>query len=318
MPEDTKALNEGVFTPQEFLAQAHLAGQEVIEQYYRVLGDYRQGLLFYYFGNLDQVSHMMWRPMDPQHPAYNEESDAPFKDVVPGIYEQLDGVVGYTLDRMGSDTTLVVMSDHGFASWRRAFHLNTWLKENGYLAVVDAGLRDDPGLFSNVDWSRTRAYGLGLNGLYINVRGRERHGIVDPQERKALMEEIAGKLLGAVDPETAQPAVTKAYQRDEAYRDHGAEDIGPDIVVGYARGTRGSNQSALGKVGRDVFTDNTEPWSGDHCMDHETVPGVLLTSRPLRRQARELKDLAAAILAEFGIEDFPAARGAAGRNPAGD
>jgi predicted AlkP superfamily phosphohydrolase/phosphomutase len=318
MPEDTKALNEGVFTPNEFLAQARSAGQEVIDQYHQVLGEFRQGLLFYYFGNLDQISHMMWRPLDPKHPAYNEEIDAPLKDVVVGVYEQLDGVVGYTLERMGNDTTLVVMSDHGFASWRRAFHLNTWLKENGFLAVIDPNLRDDPGLFSNVDWSRTRAYGLGLNGLYVNLRGRERNGIVDTQDRKALMEEIAAKLLAAVDPATGERAVTKAYQLDETYHDHGAEEIGPDIVVGYAKGTRGSNQSALGKVGPDVFSDNTEMWSGDHCMDHESVPGILLTNRPLRRPARELKELAAAILAEFGIEGFPSRKGGAERNPETD
>jgi predicted AlkP superfamily phosphohydrolase/phosphomutase len=278
-----------------------------------VLSDFRAGLLFYYFGNLDQTSHMMWRPMDPQHPAYNAETDAPFKDVIPGIYEQLDGVVGYTLEHMGQDDTLVVMSDHGFTSWRRAFHLNTWLKENGYLALVDPGLRDDPGLFSNVDWSRTRAYGLGLNGLYVNLRGRERNGIVDTQERKALVDEIAAKLLATMDPATGEAAVTKAYKRDETYQDRGEEEIGPDIVVGYAKGMRGSNQSALGKVGREVFTDNTEMWSGDHCMDHESVPGVLLTNRPLRRPAGALKDLGAAVLAEFGIEGFPARRDAGAR-----
>jgi predicted AlkP superfamily phosphohydrolase/phosphomutase len=315
MPEDTKALNEGVFTPEEFLAQARLAGQEVIDQYRRVLGDFRAGLLFYYFGNLDQVSHMMWRPMDPQHPAYDPERDGPFREVVTQIYAQLDGVVGETLERMGPETLLVVMSDHGFTSWRRAFHLNTWLKENGYLALLDPRMRDDPGLYANVDWSRTRAYGLGLNGLYINIRGRERFGSVDPQERQALMDEIAGRLLQAVDPATGQPAVTKAYKREEAYHDRGALEIGPDLVVGYAKGTRGSNQSALGKVGPDVFTDNTEMWSGDHCMDHESVPGVLFASRPLRKPVAELKELAAGILAEFDIEGFPSRPSAAGAQP---
>jgi predicted AlkP superfamily phosphohydrolase/phosphomutase len=305
MPEDTKALNEGVFSRDEFLAQARMAGQEVIDQYRGVLGDFRSGLLFYYFGNLDQISHMMWRSMDPQHPAYDAERDAPYREAIHDVYAQLDGVVGETLDRMGPETLLVVMSDHGFTSWRRAFHLNSWLRENGYLSVVDPRMRDDPGLFANVDWARTRAYGLGLNGLYINVRGRDRFGSVDPQERQALMDEIAAKLLQTVDPATGQQAVTKVYKREEAYRDRGQLEIGPDIVVGYAKGTRGSNQSALGKVGPDVITDNTETWSGDHCMDHESVPGVLFASRPLRRPVGELKELAAGILAEFDIEGFP-------------
>ena len=70
-----------------------------------------------------------------------------------------------TLPRVAEGATLVVLSDHGFTSWRRAFHLNTWLQKEGYLTARDPNLKDDPGLYTNVDWSRTRAYALGLNGL---------------------------------------------------------------------------------------------------------------------------------------------------------
>lgn len=304
MPEDTKAFSEGVFSPEEFVAQARMAGEEVERQYAYVLDRFRDGLFFYYFGNGDQVSHMMWRPMDRGHPAY-KPSDARFEDVVPGIYERFDAVVGRTLPRVEAGATLVVMSDHGFTSWRRAFHLNTWLKQEGYLAVRDPRLEHDPGLFANVDWSRTRAYALGLNGLYVNLAGRERNGIVEPWEREDLVKEIAAKLLEAVDPKTGLRAVTRVLRREE-YRDRGHLEIGPDLVVGYAKGVRGSNESALGKVGPEVVTDNTEEWSGDHCMDPDAVPGVLFTSRPLRKPAAKLEDLAAAILAEFGVEGFPA------------
>jgi predicted AlkP superfamily phosphohydrolase/phosphomutase len=276
-----------------------------------VLASFEQGLLFYYVGNADQVSHMLWRPMDPEHPAYDPEVDAPFRDVVTDIYEELDGMVGYTLDRMGQETTLIVMSDHGFTSWRRSFHLNTWLEQNGYLALKDPHLEEDPGLFANVDWSQTRAYGLGLNGLYLNLRGREGFGVVSPSDRDALMEEISRKLLETIDPVTGQPAVTKVYAREATYQDGGQRELGPDLVVGYAKGTRNSNESALGEITREVFTDNTEEWSGDHCMDHDTVPGILLTNHPLGREAPDLKSLAPAILAEFGIEGFPQPGGAA-------
>jgi predicted AlkP superfamily phosphohydrolase/phosphomutase len=303
MPEDTKAFKEGVFSADEFAAQAHLAGEEVARQYAYVLDHFRDGLLFYYFGNGDQVSHMMWRSMDPEHPAY-KPADARFKDVVPKIYEQFDVIVGRTMPRVEAGALLVVMSDHGFTSWRRAFHLNTWLKQEGYLALRDPSLKDDPGLFANVDWSRTKAYGLGLNGLYVNVAGRERNGIVDPSQREALAKEIAAKLLEAVDPKTGQRAVTRVQRREE-YRDRGHLDVGPDLVVGYAKMMRGSNESALGKVVPEVVTDNTEEWSGDHCMDPDTVPGILFTSRPLHRPAPRLEDLAGAILTEFGVDGFP-------------
>ena len=306
MPEDTKALTGGVFTREEFLTQGRMAGEEIVAQYEYVLDQFREGLLFYYFGNLDQVSHLMWRAMDPEHPAYDPVADPPFSDVVRKLYEDADEVIGHTLERMGDETTLIVMSDHGFASWRRSFHLNSWLRENGFLAVKNPTLRDDPGLYLNVDWSRTRAYGLGLNGLYINLRGRERTGIVDPRYRERLMEEIAGKLLQTIDPVTGSQAVTKVYLRERDFEDRGHLEIGPDLVVGYAKGTRGSNESALGEVPLEVITNNTEAWSGDHGMDHETVPGVLFTNRPLKKPASDLKNLAASILAEFGVEGFPA------------
>lgn len=305
MPEDTKALSAGVFTPAEFLEQAHLAGEETIRQYRYVLGQFHQGLLFSYFGNVDQVSHMMWRSMDPDHPAYDAAVDGPFRNAVEDVYVDMDGVVGDTLEQMDPGTTLIVMSDHGFTSWRRAFHLNAWLRENGYLTVLDPGLRKDPGLLANVDWSGTRAYGLGINGLYINLRGRERDGIVDESERQALMDEIVGKLLKTVDPKTGLPAITRVFQREKAYKDRGALGIGPDLIVGYTKGTRGSNESALGEVPPDMFTDNMERWSGDHCMDPQAVPGILLANHPLKKPATRLEDLAAAVLAEFGIDRFP-------------
>lgn len=305
MPEDTNALSEGVLTTEEFLAQADIAAKEVTDQYPHVLDGFQDGLLFYYVGNLDQVSHLMWRPLDPDHPAYDPQVDSAFQDVVPALYDAADEIVGYTLDQMGEGTTLIVMSDHGFTSWRRTFHLNAWLWKNGYLGVKDPDPAADPSVLLNVDWSRTRAYGLGLNGLYINLQGRERDGIVPAANRHALADEIAQKLLGVIDPATGKPAITKVYHSERDYEDLGQRDSGPDLVVGYAKMTRCSEESALGQVVGDVLTDNTEPWSGDHCMDHETVPGILVTNHPLKREAASLKDLAASILAEFEVDGFP-------------
>jgi predicted AlkP superfamily phosphohydrolase/phosphomutase len=195
------------------------------------------------------------------------------------------------------------MSDHGFASWRRAFHLNAWLREKGYLAVKDPDMENDPGVFVNVDWARTRAYGVGLNALYINLKGREKNGIVTEGERKALMDEIAAALLAEVDPKTGGPVVTKVYPREETYKDRGELEIGPDIIVGTAKGTRISGHSALGAVGKEALTDNLDEWCCDHEMDHETVPGILLTNRPLKKPAPRLQDLAQSVLLEFGIDE---------------
>jgi predicted AlkP superfamily phosphohydrolase/phosphomutase len=301
IPEDTKAYSAGVFDTREFLQQARLVADEHLRQYRAVLDRFTGGLLFYYFGSVDQVSHMLWRPMDPKHPAYDAKTDAPFANVVPAYYAHADSILGETLARVDAQTLVVAMSDHGFTSWRRAFNLNGWLRDQGYLVVRDPDRADD-GPLTNIDWERTRAYGLGLNGLYVNLQGRERWGIVPVAERDALMQVITAKLLATLDPATGEAAVTRVYPREATYRGRGHLEIGPDLVVGYARGTRCSEDSGIGAVRGPVFSDNTGAWSGDHCMDHTAVPGILVVNRPLRRPVRALSDLGAAVLAEYGVE----------------
>jgi predicted AlkP superfamily phosphohydrolase/phosphomutase len=296
--QETKAYSAGVFDAAEFLAQARLVFEENRAQYRAVLAHFERGVLSFYFGEPDQTSHMMWRPMDPVHPAYDPVVDAPFAGAVREVYERMDAIVGETLAHVDSATTLIVMSDHGFASWRRAFHLNAWLRQQGYLVTRDPE-RDDATLL-DVDWARTRAYGLGLNGLYINVRGRERQGIVEAEDRAALVAEIAAGLQAVRDPVTGSPAVTRVYRPESVFTAPTQLDVGPDLIIGYAKGTRCANASALGGVETLVFSDNTDAWSGDHCMDHTAVPGVLFVNRALSRPVTRLQDLGAAVAAEFG------------------
>ncbi len=305
MPEETNALTAGVFNDEDFLRQSSLAAEENRRQYRHVLEHFEDGLLFYYFGNLDMVSHVMWRTMDRTHPAHDPIADAPYRHVIEELYVEADEIIGETLQSLGDDETLIVMSDHGFAPWTRAFNLNTWLAENGYIAFENRSRQRGMGYFENVDWSRTQAYAIGFNSVYINVRGRERVGSVPRQQRRIVLDEIVRGLLRFVDPKTGEPAITKVYRRDQVYQDRGHLEIGPDLIVGFARGVRSSDESALGTITREIISDNTGKWSGDHLMDHKAVPGVLLSSRPLRREVPSLKELAAAVLLEFGIEDFP-------------
>ncbi|MCA9753704.1 MAG: alkaline phosphatase family protein, partial [Gemmatimonadetes bacterium] len=310
-PEDTKALDEGILTPVEFLEQSKIAGDELLDQFPYVFEKFNRefgdtGFLFYYTGNLDQTSHMMYQLSDPTHPQWTPELGERFGTVEIDIIERLDGLVGYALDHLGPDDVIVIMSDHGFATWKRAMNLNTWLKDNGYLVLKDENQKNE--YLLNTDWSRTRAYGLGINGLYLNLRGRERNGIVDPADARSLAEEIAYELVKVVDPETGLPAITKVYISRDAYHDHDQLEVGPDLVVGYAKNYRCSNQSAVGDVPDSLFFDNMDAWGADHCMDHTVVPGTLVTSRPLAKPAPNLQSLASAILADFGVgQDFPGA-----------
>jgi len=194
-----------------------------------------------------------------------------------------------------------VLSDHGFAPYNRSFNLNTWLLQNGYVVMKNDSTQDSAEPLANVDWSKTRAYGLGLNGLYVNLRGRERQGIVAPgAEEDALIREISDKLLAERDPKTNLPIITRMDRASVVYQGPYANS-GPDLLVGYNRGYRAGWQTILGAFPPDVIEDNTNPWSGDHCMDSTLVPGVVLSNRKIAIENPALTDIAPTVFAEFGI-----------------
>jgi predicted AlkP superfamily phosphohydrolase/phosphomutase len=213
----------------------------------------------------------------------------------------MDQVLGEVLPRLDKDTTLLVLSDHGFAPFYRSFNLNTWLLNHGYIKLKGQSDSDSSEPLANVDWNATRAYGLGLNGLYINLRGREGNGIVSPgAEARSLMNEIKGKLLEDKDPKTNLPVITRVDIANDVYQGPYSQS-GPDLLIGYNRGYRAGWKTILGAFPQDVLEDNTNPWSGDHCMDYTLVPGVLLSNRKIAADTPALTDIAPTVLAEFGI-----------------
>lgn len=303
MPEETKALEEGVLTQEEFMQQARLSAQDILAQLETLVMSFnqeRRAFMFYYLGHLDQISHMTWKSTDPQHPAYDPETDPKLAAKLEELYIDIDSLVGRLVSQLGDETSLVVMSDHGFAPWRREMDLNGWLRDKGYLALK-AGRQQGRKLYADVDWSRTRAYGLGFNGLYLNLQGREKEGIVPVTEREELLKEIRRELLATIDPGTDQAPISKVYQSDEYFQDQGAMDNAPDLIVGYAFGTRVSSNSALGAVAdsKNVFIDHLGAWSGDHSMDHAAVPGILLSNHGLKHPVNNLRDLSKALVKEF-------------------
>ncbi|RMH39036.1 MAG: hypothetical protein D6689_17820 [Deltaproteobacteria bacterium] len=301
MPEDTKALADGVLSDDEFLAQADQVFAERLRLLDRELSRFDRGVLFFYFSSIDQVSHMFFRALAPDAPAH----DARYANVIPDLYERVDAAIGRAIDRAGPDTPVIVLSDHGFAPYRRKVNLNTWLAEHGYLALRSDGAGDGP--LGHIDWERTQAYALGLNQVFINVRGRERHGSVPASQRAVVAERLARQLEQMRDPDTGARVVTRAYVLDPG--DY--PDRTPDLIVGYARGYRSSDESAVGTVTERVVEDNRDKWSGDHCMDPSHVPGVLIASEPLVTggDPPSLADLAPTILSRYDIAPPPAMHG---------
>ena len=301
LPADTKALENGVLNEEEFLAFDDLILEERLAISEYELNRFESGLLYLYISSTDQRSHMFWRLTDPKHPAYDPKLAARYGDTVEQIYRRMDRFLERVLSRVDRNTLLLVFSDHGFTPYYRSFNLNSWLKDQGYLRLIDEAKQGEMEFFQNVDWTRTQAYAIGFNGLYLNRQGREAMGSVRSSEVQALEEEIASKLENLKDPETGRRTVVKAYKAIESYSGP-LRGTGPDIVVGYNRGYRASWQTALGKIPKQWYETNDKKWSGDHCMASDILPGTLLTNQKVRRPAgASLCDVTATILAAFGI-----------------
>ncbi|HEU4929379.1 MAG TPA: alkaline phosphatase family protein, partial [Candidatus Krumholzibacteria bacterium] len=297
--EDTKALEAGAFGDAQFVEQSDTLLAERGRMLDAVLDDYDGGFLFFYVSTIDQSCHALWRNADPQHPAHPASGE--FADRFGELYQAMDRMLGHVRERIPADATLIVMSDHGFAPYYKKVNLNSWLHQNGYLALIRADEVGQHPLFNNVFWRRTRAYAAGINGLYLNLAGRESKGIVTQTESDALLDEIARGLLALRDPETGEQVVTRVDRARDVY--HGAETAqAPDLIVGYNRGYRGSDDSALGTVTSDVIVPNLGTWSGDHCIDYRWVPGVIVTNRRLTAGNPSLLDMPVSILAAFGVD----------------
>lgn len=299
IPEDTKALRERALNEDEFLQMVKLLAAERMRQWKRAIDHFDHGFLFYYFGHTDQLAHIFWRDIDPGHPGRKPEQDGKYDKVIEDTYIEMDGVVGDALAKIDSDDVLIIMSDHGFASFRRGMNLNTWLMDNDYLAIRSEA-KEARGSFANIDFGNSEAYALGLNCFYINLKGRERAGIVEPARKRELMNEIAAKLLEVRDDDGTK-VIDKVYIVDDLYP-HADPLIAPDMLIGFARNYRGSWANGLGGQPEEVFEDNMDRWSGDHCIAAHLVPGILVTNRKVSVSDPALTDMAPTILKEFGVE----------------
>ena len=156
--------------------------------------------------------------------------------------------------------------------------------------------------FRGIDWERTKAFSVGLGGIFLNIEGRERDGIIPPSEANAMADELAEKLTGLVDPDMNAVCIQKCYASYKIYQGPYAEDA-PDLIVGYSAGWRASWDGVRGIADQTIFDNNEKAWSGDHCIDPELVPGVLISNRKLGAGERQsnIADMAPTMLELFGI-----------------
>jgi predicted AlkP superfamily phosphohydrolase/phosphomutase len=303
MPLDTWSVNEKRMQVSAFLEQAEEVLREEKAKLDFELNRLQSGVLFCYFESPDIIQHMFWRYIDPEHPLYDSDAPASFKEAIEKSYKDMDRVLGDVLKKINKDDILIVLSDHGAGSFRRAAHLNSWLKTNGYLELKNPYAESGQELLLDIDWSKTKAYAIGFGAIYINQLNRERDGIVSPgSETQTLKDEIAKKLEKWTDEKYNQPVINKIYKQEDIFWGDYASQM-PDLYVGFNNGYRASWQTALGAVPSELIEDNLKQWSGDHLIDPHLVPGIILSNRKIIKDSPTLYDLCPTILKIIGYDD---------------
>lgn len=311
MAEDHTGLENERIDETAFLNQSYGVFEEREKMMEAELDRCSEGFFFILFDTPDRMQHMLWRFRDKEHPRYESDKAARFGCEIEEMYKACDRVVGKVLDRVDENTLLVVLSDHGMGTFRRSFDTNTWLVEQGLLKLK-GGVKPGPDAgFSEVDWSKSSAYCMGLGGIYLNLRGREAAGIIAPgAEAERVYKAIQSGLPQAIDPKTQLPAVHSVSPRSAIYSGPFAAES-PDLLVNFNPGFRVSWQSSIAHFAGDLFEDNMRCWSGDHIFNPAAMPGILLMNRPVSTQDPHIMDLAPTILKFLNVRPSSSLEGAA-------
>jgi predicted AlkP superfamily phosphohydrolase/phosphomutase len=298
LAEDTWALSERIIDESQFIEQSYLINDERERMLFSELERVKKGAVVCVFDITDRIQHMLWRYIDPKHPANRDKESTLHKDAIENLYIKVDAIVGRLLAYLNHRTALIILSDHGFKSFRRGVNLNSWLMKEGYLYLKSG--KESGEWFDGVDWERTKAYGLGLGGIYVNLRGRESKGIVELADLPNLVMEMKDLLEGLKDDATGEVAIKQVYDTREVYSGPYISE-GPDLVIGYNAGYRASWEAVTGKVTAEIFSDNMRAWSGDHCIDPDCVPAVLISDLKITADAPSIQDIAPSVLKLFGV-----------------
>lgn len=284
MPMDTWALNEKRLTEKVFMEQVREVLREKKAMLDYEMEHFEKGVIFCYFESPDIIQHMFWRYTDPRHPLYEENAPLEYKEMIQNWYRNMDDILGAVMEKAGEEDTLIALSDHGFNTFRRTVHVNTWLRKNGYLGLKDSDARSEGGLLGDIEWTETRAYAIGFGAIYINQEGRERDGIVKPgSESERLKEELRRRLSEWSDEKYGTKIINRVYTREEIFwGDYAAET--PDLYIGFDIGYGASWQTALGSVPETLVEDNLKKWSGSHLFDPALIPGVIFCNRQIIKE----------------------------------
>ncbi|MFC1807315.1 alkaline phosphatase family protein [Candidatus Omnitrophota bacterium] len=300
MPMDTWAVNEKRLSEEPFIQQMEEVLREKKAMLDFEMARFDHGLLFCYFESSDIVQHMFWRYTDPDHPLYEEGAPQKYKGLIKAWYEKMDSILGEAMNAISEDDTIIVISDHGFNTFRRAAHINSWLRKNGYQVLKDPSIEEGQELLQDILWSKTKAYSIGFGAIYINQKGREKYGIVNPgSETEKLKDDISQGLSEWIDEKNSRKIVHKVYSNEEIFWGQYANNA-PDIYIGFNVGYRASWQSALGAAPKELVEDNLKKWSGSHLFDPALIPGIIVTNKKITKDDPSLYDITPTLLKIIG------------------
>jgi len=297
MPEETDGYGDDKLTEKAFLEQIEDIENEREKMFwleFEVFKKEDKAIFALVFDSSDRLQHMFWH----ENELKKEKSE--INGVLIEYYMKKDKMIGNILEEINEDTILLILSDHGFTSFEKTVNINTWLVENGFMTLTkDIKEVKEGGLFQDVDWNNTEAYSLGFSSIYINLKGREKKGIVENKDE--VVQKIISKLEQLKDSKTGNKPIYKIYKKEDIYSGEYLNDA-PDLIIGFNPGYRMGWETAIGGFGNEVIMDNEEKWKGDHIVDPRFVPGVLFSNIKLNQSSASVLDITPTIYDSFGIK----------------
>ncbi|HZP89581.1 MAG TPA: alkaline phosphatase family protein, partial [Actinomycetota bacterium] len=256
---------------------------------------------------LDRLQHVFWQCWDPGHPKY--EPGNPFESAFPEYFRYLDSEIGSLIELIPDDAVTIVMSDHGARRMEGGVCINDWLMREGYLAMSEPLAGITPIAKAPIDWSRTAAWGDGgyYGRLFLNVKGREPQGVIEPGRYEEVRDELVAKLEAGTGPD-GEPLGTRVFKPQDVYPD--VRGVAPDLIVYFGD----LRWRSVGTVGNpDVFTHEND--TGPDGANHDRAGIFVMAGLPGQPTGRveglRLVDVGPTIMDLFGIET---PEGAVGRS----
>ncbi|MBU0472114.1 MAG: alkaline phosphatase family protein, partial [Nanoarchaeota archaeon] len=297
MPEETDGYVDDKLSEEAFLDQTNDIEEQRNKMFWKEFNEFKgrkTGVFAFVYDTSDRLQHVFW----DEKVLEKDDNKLKVNKVIVDNYVRKDEFIETLMKQIDDNTLLIIISDHGFTSFERAVSINTWLVENSFMTLTKYIGDDKAPLFQYVDWDNTKAYSLGFNSIYINLKGREEKGIIE--DRNTIVKEIIKKLENLTDKKTGKKVINKAYKSEDIYQGNHVKDA-PDIIIGFNPGYRMSWQNAIGGFTKETINNNTKKWNGDHLIDPCLVPGVLFSNVKFNKTSANQPDIIPTIFDALNI-----------------